>query len=361
MKHLLAPLLVPVFIVLVAACSQKETEQGISHDKTMPQVSAQREFSNERELQRAVRIAEIEKSLSELAMKEGRVYRGLWFWSQFRDPRAMRTVFRGNRTVPFTAKEGAIYFHNGYPLERGNVDQMAVLTAWVRVYAAMCDSFLPAATDKLKIHTFTTSGTLLNRTTNLTNTDVLQFQTGLMEPYIASREAFQQKQKAALQNNLWSRASEIVSGGMGAVSRQAQIENGPYIYALEDFSRFIDTVGCDSPSARQMAHGIALVAHDLSLADGSADGTIEGAERVSDTPQAPGEYRAHSEVCWDYEITSHNPCGCLVEIAKEKLAEGREIPANIDYRLVHKAFMQSSEAEQKICRDPLSAISAGLL
>ncbi|GAA3956794.1 hypothetical protein [Allohahella marinimesophila] len=334
---------------------------GIVADATMPSGSSLRTHENVREFERAIRIADIEQGLSELASREGRVYRGLWFWSQFRNPSAMRSVFRGNRSVPFTAEEGAIYFHNSYALERGNVDQMGMLTAWVRVYASMCSHLLPTPPDELRIQTFTTSGPLINRTTNLTSTDVLKFQAGLMRPYSESRKALEAKQLAAAQNNLWGRAFEIMSGGLGAVSAEARSQLGPYIYAQDDFIRFLDAVGCDSPTARQMSQGISMLARGGSLPSETTEAAIAGAEWVSDVPQAAGEFRHHSEICWDYEIGGHNACGCLVDVAGERLGEKDGLSASVAYPDVHKAFMTAPEASQKICRDPIGAISGGLL
>ncbi|QIB65411.1 hypothetical protein [Kineobactrum salinum] len=335
--------------------------EGIVADATMPTASAVHAPENIRAYQRAIKIAGIEQELSELARREGRVYRGLWFWSQFRDPGSLRAVFRGNRTVPFTAESGAIYFHNGYPLERGHVDQMGILTAWVRVYSSMCSHRLPASADEFQIKTFTTSGPLINRTTRLSDIDVLRFQRGLMRPYLASRNELQRRQRAAAQENLWARAFEMMEGGLGAVSDEAHSQIGPYLYAQDDFIRFLDAVGCDSPTARQMSQGISLVAHGQSLPPETADAVISGAEWVSDTPQKPGEFRLHSEICWDYETASHTPCGCLVDIARERLGQSDVIPASVDYRVVHEAFMKAPAASQRICRDPLGAISAGLL
>jgi hypothetical protein len=334
---------------------------GVVDDATMPPTSSFRQFEDFREYQRAIKIAEIEKGLSELTGREGRVYRGLWFWSQFRDPSSMRTVFRGNRTVPFTAEEGAFYFHKGYPLERGHSDQIGILTAWVRVYASMCGHLLPTSPDEYRTKTFTTSGPLINRTTYLSDTDILKFQSGLMRPYLASRREFETRQQAAFQGNLWGRASEIMAGGLGAVSSEAQSVVGPYIYAQDDFIRFLEAVGCESPTARQMSQGISIVAHNQSLKPETTGAEIPGAEWVSDMPQAPGEFRLHSEICWNYEKASHNSCGCLVDVAKERLGENDVIPASVDYMTVHEAFMKSPATSQRICRDPLGAISSGLL
>lgn len=335
---------------------------GIVTDATMPAASSFPQPEDTRAFQRAIEIARIEEDLSERARSEGRVYRGLWFWSQFRDPKSMRAIFRGNRTVPFTAETGAIYFHNGYPLEPGHADQMGVLTAWVRAYASSCGHLLPASPDTLRLETLTTSGPLHMRTTQLTATDVLQFQNGLMRDYIASREAFQRRQQIALQSNMWEMTRQIVSGGIGAVSERAQSEFGPYLYALDDFTRFFHAVGCDSPTARQMSQGILLVARGRSLPDVALDASIPGADWVSDVPQHAGEIRRHSEICWNYDVAvSHNTCGCLVDLAAQQLGMDDVAPANTDYLDVHRAFMQAPETDQRLCRDPLGAISAGLL
>jgi hypothetical protein len=331
--------------------------ESIASDVKAPAASAYRTFDYTRESERAAAIANIEKGLSELAEREGRVYRGLWFWSQFRDPRSLRTIFRGNRAVRVGATEGGIYFHNGYPLERGHIDQINILTAWVRVYSSMCSHLLPDPADKLQIKTFTTSGPLINRTTWLSSTDELRFQTGLMGPYVASREESEEKQSAALRGN----ALAILSSGPGSIMGMARAQVDTYIYALDDFTRFFSAVGCDSPTARQMSQGIALVAHDQSLPNEALFATIAGAESVSDTPQKAGEYRLHSEICWDYDFSPHNVCGCLLDIAKENLGEKDTMVENVDYRHVHSAFMQAPADKQRLCRDPLGAISGGLL
>ncbi|MHA7924371.1 MAG: lysozyme inhibitor LprI family protein [Marinobacter sp.] len=332
--------------------------EAILNDATMPVMGASRQHENIRAHQRATKIAAIEKELSELAGREGRVYRGLWFWSQFRDPRSMRKVFRGNRTVSFTAEEGAIYFHNGYPLERGHSDQIGVLTAWVRVYSSSCRHLLPESPDKLSIRTFTTSGPIINRTTRLSYSDVLEFQNGLIRPYLASREEFQKRQREAFQGG---NAFAIMLGGSNSVSSLARSQVGPYIYALDDFTKFLNAVGCDSPTARQMSQGISLVAHGKSLPEETTEAGIPGAEWVSDAPQEAGDVRLHSEICWNYDLADHNTCGCLLDIAKARLGEKETLVTNADYRRIHEAFMQAPADDQKLCRDPLGAISAGLM
>jgi len=80
---------------------------------------------------------------------------------------------------------------------------------------------------------------------------------------------------------------------------------------------------------------------------------------VSDTPQKAGEYRLHSEICWDYDFSPHNVCGCLLDIAKGKSGEKDTMVENVDYRHVHSAFMQAPADKQRLCRDPLGAISGG--
>lgn len=335
---------------------------GILNDAIVPTPSSFPQPENTRAFQRSIEIARIEEGLSDRARSEGRVYRGLWFWSQFRDPKSMRTIFRGNRTVPFTAEDGAIYFHNGYPLERGHSDQMGTLTAWVRAYSSSCGHLLPSSPDVLRIETFTTSGPLHMRTTRLTSTDVLQFQSGLLRYYVASREEFQRRQQIAVQGNMLEMTGRIVSGGLGAISDLARSQIGPYLYALDDFTRFFDSVGCESPTARQMSQGIFLAAQGRSLPDFAPDASIPGAEWVSDIPQKAGEIRHHSEICWDYDVAvSHNICACLVDLAAQRLGIDGLNLASTPYLEVHQAFMQAPERDQRLCRDPLGAISAGLL
>lgn len=239
---------------------------------------------------------------------------------------------------------------------------MGVLTGWVRAYASSCGDLLPAAPDTLTIETFTTSGPLHLRTTRLTSTDVLQFQDGLARSYLASREAFQSRQQVAVQENIWEMTRQIVSGGLGAVSDLARSQIGSYLYALDDFTRFFDMVGCDSPTARQMSEGIILVARGRSLPDVAQNAAIPGAEWVSDSPQGAGEVRDHREICWNYEVgVSHNICGCLVDLAAQRLGTDILDPTLVEYLEVHQAFMQAPETDQRLCRDPMHAISAGLL
>ncbi|MAN52156.1 MULTISPECIES: hypothetical protein [unclassified Marinimicrobium] len=330
-------------------------DRSILRDATMPAIMRKAERTSEREVNRDRKIAEIEADLAAKAERESRVYRALWFWSQFREPRVMRTIFNGNR-VPEPGFEGSIYFYFGYPLERGRGDQAAVLTAWVRTYEAHCGELLPDNSDTLRTEYFETSGPYFRRMTRLTGTDVMRFQSGLMAPYAASQDAMRSRFQRQIQGNLWGMFMDVAKNGAQA-SGVAVAFVEPYIHALDDFDRFFQLVGCDSPTARQMSQGIFLVANDASLPSEAYSAEISGAAWVSDTPQGPGEYRHHSEVCWEYDIMElPSRCGCLVDLAARKLNEPTPMAVSIPYAKVHKAFMSGSDIEQRVCRSPLTTI-----
>jgi hypothetical protein len=203
--------------------------------------------------------------------------------------------------------------------------------------------------------------------TRVTSTDILRFQPGLMRPYIASRDAMRANQAQQLQKNQWQMLGEIVRGGRNALAGMASVAIEPYLYALDDFDRFFQLVGCDSPTARQMSQGIFLLANNASLSSNSLDKhrrdvSIAGAEWVSDKPQGAGEYRLHSELCWGYELAaSHNACGCLVDLAASRMNKPSPLPVSLDYSEVNQAFQTASDIEQQVCRNPLSTMSGGLI
>tara|TARA_R110001606_G_scaffold363240_1_gene517215 strand:+ start:1620 stop:3476 length:1857 start_codon:yes stop_codon:yes gene_type:complete len=356
----------------LAALTQSRREvadniEGILRDVSMPVVSAQQSHSRASDEVRDEQIAELEAALAYRAKREGRVYRALWFWSQFRNPRDMRTIFNGNRIPAPNDPDKVVYFNFGYPLERGNAAQVALLTAWVRAYSAHCSELLPANPDTLRTENLETNGPYFRRMTRVTSTDILRFQPGLMRPYIASRDAMRAKQAQQLQNNQWQMLGEIVRGGRNALAGMASVTIEPYLYALDDFDRFFQLVGCDSPTARQMSQGIFLLANNASLSSNSLDKhrrdvSISGAEWVSDKPQGAGEYRLHSELCWGYELAaSHNACGCLVDLAASRMNKPSPLPVSLDYSEVNQAFQTASDIEQQVCRNPLSTMSGGLI
>ncbi|WP_346796814.1 hypothetical protein R5M92_15245 [Halomonas sp. Bachu 37] len=351
----------------LAALAQSRREvagniEGILRDVSMPAISAQRSHSQARDEVRDERIAKLEAALADRAQREGRVYRALWFWSQFRNPKDMRIVFDGNRVPAPTNPDEVVYFHFGYPLARGTAAQVAILTAWVRTYDAHCGERLPNNPDTLRTEYLETNGPYFRRMTRVTSTDVLRFQPGLMRPYVASRDAMRANQASQLQNNQWQMLGEIVRGGRSALAGMAGGTIEPYLYALDDFDRFFQLVGCDSPTARQMSQGIFLLADGASLPAETGDAAIAGAAWVSDRPQGAGEYRLHSELCWGYELAaSHNACGCLVDLASSRMNAPTPLPVSLAYSEVNAAFQSASDVEQRVCRNPLSAVSGGLI
>lgn len=259
--------------------------------------------------------AAFETELAQRDRTAGRIYRGPWFWAHFEAAETMRYVFRGNRLTLSAARDTAALGETA-ALKPGTVQQNAIVRGWARAYEDRCGGFLPpnapvfetTDTEIVTRSMMTRYGSVPMGETRTTTTTRIKMSEALYPGFIASRTAMQK----ADQTNRMAQALNVMrdfrAGNMDTAVNLVR----PYIVAASDLALFLDLVGCDSPTARQMEFGVIAASRGRVATEELL--SPEMATLVSDPVQAAGEVYTLYEVCAENSFLETSAlCPCMMD------------------------------------------------
>lgn len=308
-------------------------------------------------------IAIFEAQIAAIDRAEGRVYRGLWFWSHFENPARMRVIFRGNRSAEVPPPGG--HFYRGQPLEPGQPIQWAVLTQWARSYAEHCGHLLGADavnweitdTQTVREGLMTSYGYLPTAQYTTTRTlDRYRVEPALAAAMERSRSQLEQaRQNAVIGQMMQNPFAPIRDAIEGRMFADAARDIEMHIRVARDMNMLLVLGGCDSPTSRQFRAGILAAATGHSTAR-----PTEGAAFSSDPVAQPGQLHSAAEGCWRTRANDEaGTCHCLGHYATRDAADPGAHPAAIyrDWRARNDAVIGTI---LQACQNPLVAFLSAI-
>lgn len=275
---------------------------------------------------------EYERLLRDIALEEGSIYRGPWFWAEFEDPTTIRTAFTGNRgSLVDNALIPAGHHFRSNPYLTGTPIQHAAVFGWARAYDMVCGDSLPANAplyESTHVETVNTalisrygSMPIQSRTTERTTRLRLQpdFHPAFMSAMGDQRDWIAEGRSAG------SVMRELATDGGAGLLRGGAVINDTYLRLSRDMQHFLQLAGCDSLTTEQMTRGITAMAWGISAAP--QDLAQAGAAEASDPAPVASEYRTFKEIC-NWTSGEYAPyCVCLDGMVDRLILQSGADPA----------------------------------